>query len=89
MYIIVYCDDCMIDSPYSLDPDCEGAITLSDDGPVALFASRKAARNAIRISTAYAKLLDAQGKAANTDFIDAKQCIKIRKVEHYIDNSKD
>lgn len=55
--------------PFAWDPDCAGAICCFGRGePVAMFDDRPAARKAIRVSVAFAKLQIAQGKPANTDF---------------------
>lgn len=66
--IVVYDDDQTLCIPYGFSQDCEGALCMSD-GPVALFADRKQAKAAIRISVKYAELRKAQGMAANEDFL--------------------
>lgn len=78
-FIVVYeYDDC-IKIPMSLDKECEGALSCcSDDEVAAAFEDWKSARQAIRISTAYARLRKAQGKVANEDFLPP--CVKNVKI---------
>lgn len=61
---------------YGWDEDCEGAITVNAGRPV-IFPNRAEAMRAIRISTANAKLMKAQGKPACEDFLDDKAQVKI------------
>ena len=64
--------------PFSLDDNCDGALSATN-GPVALFPDRKKAQRAIRISVKYAELCEAQGGPANDDFLgDARKHAKIR-----------
>lgn len=72
-YAIHYCDYGGLDVAYTFDADVPGGISLRDERePVALFADRKAARKAIRISELAARLAVERGENANTDFIDPK-----------------
>lgn len=83
-YAIHYCDYDGIDSAYTFDADVPGGISLrSEREPVALFADRKAARKAIRISELAARLAVERGENANTDFLDPKcrKSIRIVPVE--------
>lgn len=78
-FIVIYDDDDCIKIPMSLDKECEGALSCStDDETAAAFVDLKAAKQAIRISTAYARLCKAQGKVANEDFLPP--CIKHVKI---------
>lgn len=71
-FIIVWDDNQGVCVPMGWDPDCAGAVCGWYDGHrVALFADRKAARKAIDISTKWALLRRAQGRACNTDFLGA------------------
>lgn len=80
MFIVVYDDEGSLEVVYGADPDCEGAI-CPVDGPAIAFNTRKAARAAIDISVAFAKLQKAQGKEHVSDFIEFRKYVKIRKVE--------
>ena len=76
-YIVVYDDGEAVCAPMGWDTDCDGAVCATS-GPIALFADRRAARRAIRISTAYAKLRREQCMPANGDFsIDGSRCVKV------------
>ena len=67
--------------PFAFDDECDGAISMNN-GPVALFEDRKAAKQAIQISANYARLRKSQGLPANDDFVGpCKKCIKIRPTE--------
>jgi hypothetical protein len=68
--------------PMGKDPDCDGAVHVDESEPV-IFASRKDAEKAIRISKANAQLRKAQGLPVNTDFIDDLHCVKIVRVKPY------
>ena len=69
-YIVVFFDGDCLHIPMTRDKDCEGALQCSNIyDPVAVFPDRAAARKAIKISTAFAKLCKEQGKAANDDFL--------------------
>jgi hypothetical protein len=77
-YIVVFDDEQGLSVPYGFDEGCKGAICATS-GDVALFATRKEAQQAIRISTKYAELCKAQGIPENTDFLgESRKCIKIR-----------
>ena len=78
-FIIVYEDDVGGHTiPFTWDGSCDGAVCCSCSGDhVAMFPDRKAAQKAIRISTAYARLCEAQGRSVNTDFTTSAKCIKI------------
>ena len=77
-FIVMFDDGMGIIVPYGWDDDCEGALSGAADH-VAVFESREKARDAIRISRAYASLCEAQGKVANSDFTSDgdKRAIKI------------
>lgn len=78
-YIVVFDDEQGACWPMCWDVDCEGALCGLNGGGVALFDDKAAARKAIRISAAYAKLCKAQGKPANEDFLEAIGCVKVVK----------
>jgi len=79
--IVVWDDQQGVCCPMTFDDECEGAICCGS-GPVALFSDRKQALRAIRISKAFAKLCETQGKPANADFLgDAAKCIQIRPID--------
>lgn len=75
-FIVVFDDGDAVHLPFGWDDGCAGAMCCYTDS-VALFDSRKAARAAIRISTAWARLQEAQGKPVNTDFTTDIKCVKI------------
>lgn len=75
-FIVVFDDEQGACWPMGWDRDCVGAL-CGFSGAVALLESRLAARQAIRISTAFAKLCKAQGKPANDDFLDCIRHVKI------------
>lgn len=75
-FIVVWDDDMGLCCPMGWDSDCEGAL-CANAGRVALFRSRAAARKAIRISAAYAKLCNEQGKRANDDFLEGIGHVKV------------
>lgn len=76
-FIVVFDDEQCGCWPMSWDADCAGALCGFIGYGVALFDSRQAARKAIRISTAYAKLRKAQGLPANDDFLEGIAAVKI------------
>jgi len=78
MFIVFYDDDNGLCCPYTFDDSCEGAIHAGN-GDVALFSTRAKARTAIRISTANARLMKAQGKPENSDFTEFLKHVKIRR----------
>ena len=67
--------------PMGRDEDCEGALCATLSGKVMMFRSRAAARKAIKVSKAYAKLRQAQGLPANYDFLDKNSNVKIIECE--------
>lgn len=77
-YVIVFDNDQELCVPMGMSSDCEGAVEAASIGRVAIFPSRSAARRAITISTLHNRLLKAQGKMYNSDFIEARNCLKIR-----------
>lgn len=78
LFIVVWDDEMGICAPMGWDADCDGAIHAAiGSQPVALFASRAEARKAIRISTAYQRLLREQGKPVNEDFLAGAKCLRI------------
>lgn len=79
-FIVVFDDDQGMCVPMGWDADCEGAVCATSSR-VALFPTRAAARQAIRISTAWARLRKAQGRPENTDFTDALACVKVLPLE--------
>lgn len=76
-FIVVFDDEQQLCIPMGWDADCRGALCVHTGGPVALFESKAAARLAIRISTAYAKLCQVQGKPVNEDFLSGIKCVKV------------
>lgn len=76
MFIVIYDDQMGMCFPYGWDDACEGAIATSSEG-VALFETRKQARDAINISTCFASLEKSQGKPFNDDFLDSRKLIRI------------
>ena len=79
-YIVVFDDEQGAFWPMGWDTSCDGALSTMTDMTVALFADKAAARKAIRISAAYAKLRHAQGLPENTDFTDGAKCLKLVKI---------
>lgn len=75
-FIVVHDDSDGLCVPYNFDSDCEGAICCRSDN-VAYFATKEDAKRAIKISIAFAKLLVAQGKPHNSDFIEDIKYVKI------------
>lgn len=72
-FIIVYFNNDSLTVPYQWDDDCEGAVEAWDgQKPIAVFPDRKTAQKAIAVSTAWNRLLQAQGKTFNEDFTDPK-----------------
>ena len=63
--------------PMGFDEDCPGALCTMHDGRVALFRGKSAARKAIRISSAYARLCREQGRPVNEDFLSGIASVKI------------
>lgn len=75
-FIVVYDSGDGACWPMGWDRDCKGALCALLDH-VAIFGSRAAARTAIKISTAYAKLCVAQGQIGNGDFIEGIKNVRI------------
>lgn len=70
IFMVIWDDDQGLRCPMTWEPNCEGALCgFSFGGKVALFPSRKKAREAIRISVKFAELRQAQGKTPNSDFV--------------------
>lgn len=68
-YIVLF-DNGELVFPMGWDADYAGAICCTGaHDSVAVFADRKAARQAIRVSVAFAKLRKAAGQPANEDFL--------------------
>jgi len=82
-YIVLWDDQMGVCCPMGWDEDCAGAICCSQK-TIAIFASPKAARKAIDISTKYALLRRAQGKNVNVDFLGA--CRKNLRVVECVPN---
>lgn len=82
-FVVVVWDDGDHIFPMAWDSDCEGAIcAASGSDSIAQFEDPKAARKAVRISTAFAKLRSEQGKTHNSDFIGANlKNVKIRRLK--------
>jgi hypothetical protein len=82
-YIVVWDDGDCVCVPMAWAEDCEGALAPTGDlSPVAMFGSRSAARKAIAISAAFARLGKAQGKPYCDDFLPpASQCLRIVPME--------
>lgn len=76
MFVVIYDDQMGMCFPYGWDDSCEGAIAISSED-VALFETRKQARDSINISTCFARLGQSQGKPFNHDFIDSRKLIRI------------
>lgn len=75
-YIVMYDDDMGLCVPQGWDEDCDGALCCSNK-PV-IFTDRKAAKTAISISVAFAKLCLAQGNRDKGDYLgDYLKNIKI------------
>ncbi len=75
-YFVVYDNGEAVKNPYGWDTDCAGAVAWGES--VVLFPDRQAARKAIEISVAKARLDQAQGRPANGDFLPPyRKCVKI------------
>lgn len=75
-FIVAWVDENGV-APFGWNEDCAGAIECWCEGPIALFPDRAAARQAIAISTAFARLKKAQRLPANTDFLEGKANLQI------------
>ncbi len=77
-YIVVYEDEnsgmCW---PMGWDDECQGAISAMTNGTVAIFDGKASARQAIRVSTAYAKLRQVQCLPFNDDFLSGIKNVKL------------
>jgi len=62
--------------PMAAESDCKGALCCADQDPL-LFDSRKAARKAIEISKAFARLEKAQGLPYSQDFVEDIKNVKV------------
>lgn len=79
IFLVVFDDEQGLCVPMAHDAECEGAISAgSKDDTLALFTSRKDARKAITVSAKFAALQQAQGKPANSDFLEARKWLRIR-----------
>jgi hypothetical protein len=76
MFIVVFVDGAGLCVPMGKDDDCDGAIAAHST-EVALFASKQAARTAIKISKLFAELQTLRGRPANSDFIEGYKCLRI------------
>ena len=76
--MVVFDDGQCLYVPMGWDTDCDGALCCVGDAVV--FPDRTAARRAINISTAYAKLRKSQGLPWNEDFIETIRHVKIAPV---------
>lgn len=78
MFIVVYDDGASLCIPMGLDNECDGAICMATGTTsVALFASKQAARTAIKISKLFAELQTLRGRPANSDFIEGYKHVRI------------
>lgn len=75
-YIVLFDDRQGLSIPMGEDPECPGAIQCMS-ASVTIFKDRAAARKAIRISAAKARLDKEQGKPANDDFLEARKHLRI------------
>jgi len=77
-FIVVYDDEQSLCIPYAWDEDCKGAlVAICGKQNAACFNSRKAARKAINISTAFARLKKTQGESVCDDFISEKHNVRV------------
>lgn len=80
-YIVVFDDEQSACWPMCWDEDCKGALCAptwpESRTNIALFTSRAAARKAIRVSTAYARLCVEQGEPANDDFLEGHKHVRV------------
>lgn len=78
-FIVVFDDGQGLAAPYGWDADVDGGLEAYGKA-VAVFATRKQAQHAIRISAAAARLAIAQGRLRpdGSDFVGpAARCIKV------------
>lgn len=81
-FLVVYDDQGSLCLPMGKDSECEGAIcTATGTESVAIFDSRDRAKRAIKISRLFAELQQAQGKPANSDFLEGYKSVRIVKAE--------
>jgi hypothetical protein len=73
--MVLYDNEQVACVPMGWDTDCDGALCCA--GRPVVFPNRAAARRAIRISIAHARLRMAQGRPWNEDFIALIQYVKI------------
>lgn len=76
-YVVLWDDKQGVCCPMGWDDGCAGSLCCINK-TIAIFDSRKAARNAIDISTKYALLCRAQGGLVNLDFLgDFKKNLRV------------
>ncbi len=80
-WIVCWDDEMGACWPMGSDTDCEGALCALHTGKIAMYASRAAARKAIKVSTAYAKLRKAHGLPPNDDFLEGIANVRIVECE--------
>ena len=81
-WIVCWDDEMGTCWPMGRDVDCEGALCALHTGKmIAMFSSRAAARKAIKVSTAYAKLRKTQGLPPNDDFLEGIANVRIVECE--------
>jgi hypothetical protein len=81
-FLVVYDDQGSLCLPMGKDADCEGAIcTATGTESVVIFDSRETAKRAIKISRLFAELQTAQGKPANSDFLEGYKQVRIIRAE--------
>jgi len=77
VYLVVFYDpEGSVIWPYGRDPDCIGALQIDEHNPL-VFVDRAQAQQAIRISKANAKLLQAQGRIPNDDFLSGAKSVRV------------
>lgn len=81
-FLVVYDDQASLCIPMGRDSECEGAVcTATGTESVVIFESREKAKRAIKISRLFAELQSAQGKPANSDFLEGYKSVRIIKAE--------
>ena len=73
--IVMFDDQMGVCAPMGWDTDCDGALCYA--GSPVVFPNRAAARKAINVSRAFARLERAQGRRHNSDFLEAIKHVKI------------
>ena len=79
--MVVFDDEQGVCAPMGWDAECPGALCSAGVLPAVLFPSRKEARAAIKVSVAFARLCQAQGRPVNEDFTVGLKCVRLRPVE--------